>query len=551
MVRSEGAVAVTGLSNSPKTRFGWAARILTATGALAFFGQVVAMFYAGIGWDGRMDAGQSVVIRQVIPALPPGTSLQEAYDRIHFTAEFYGILIPQLGDLFHYVIMRNSALLTLNELATYRWQGFANIVVFTAAMASLSIAVGMSLRSRLAGAYTWALTMTTPMLFGMSFINIKDLPVASGLTLVSAGLMVAWTARSPGCRWWLGGAFMVLGSCIGIASRPGFWPVFGFLALGTFCVLALVSWRSNKLPRLLPIAVLPVISAPITLIFLWWSNPFGRMALFPWLWDSFSVMRNYPWQGTIRTAGQDLISTELPWWYAPAWLLAQLPIATTLVILAGLVLALAGTMRRTWGASSKAVISFTPLFLQALVIPVMIILGGAILYDAIRHLVFAVPALIAISSLAIVALERRPDIRLARASTLAGAVGLVVVLLSSWATLRWFPYSYAFINPVAGINQPERDWELDYWGVTSFEGVDRLQQSGLEWIAVLPSEEPAGIFGGGALELARTEAGQERYGLYVFKRWDYSVGDCERLFAIQRDGQVLGEGAVCNDGMRG
>jgi len=389
------------------------------------------------------------------------------------------------------------------------------------------------------------LTMTTPMLFGMTYINIKDLPIASGLTLVSAGLIVAWTARSSVARWWLGGSFLVLGACVGIASRPGFWPVFGFLAVGTFTVLALVAWRTNELRRLLPIAVLPLISTPITLIFLWWSNPFGRMALFPWLWDSFSIMRSYPWQGTIRTAGQDLTSTELPWWYAPSWLLAQLPIATTLLILAGLVLAVGGTMRRVWGTSSKDLLCFTPLFLQALVIPVMIVAGGAILYDAIRHLVFAVPALIAISSLVIVAMERGRDPRFARASTFAGVVGLVVVLLSSWATLRWFPYSYAFINPVAGVNQPERDWELDYWGVTSFEGVDRLQQAGLDWIAVLPSEEPAGIFGGGSLDLARTQATQDLYGLYVFKRWDSSVGDCDSLFTISRDGQVLGEGAVC------
>jgi hypothetical protein len=271
------------------------------------------MFYAGIGWDGRMDAGQSVVIREVIPELPPGTSLQEAYDRIHFTAEFYGILIPQLGDLLHFVLTRDSTLLTLNELATYRWQGLANILVFALAMGSLAIAVGLSLRSRLAGAFTWALTMTTPMLFGMTYINIKDLPVASGLTLVSAGLMVAWVGRSALSRWWLGGLFLVLGSCIGIASRPGFWPVFGFLALGTLSILTILFWRSADRSRLLPVAALSAISAPITLIFIWWSNPFGRMALFPWLWDSFSVMRNYPWQGTIRTAGQDLISTELPW----------------------------------------------------------------------------------------------------------------------------------------------------------------------------------------------------------------------------------------------
>lgn len=530
---------------TPSHNRNWFARAFIAIGAFALLGQLVAMFYAGIGWDGRMDAGQSVVIREVVPNLPEGTTLQEAYDRIHFTAEFYGILIPQIADILHFSITRDSTLLTMNELATYRWQGLANIMVFATAAIALGVAVGISLRSRLAGAYTWSLLMTTPLLFGMSYINIKDLPVAAGLTLVAAGLMVAWAGKRASSIWLLAGLFVVLGSAVGIASRPGFWPVFGFLTLATISLFTLLYWRSDQRGRLLPLVALSAISVPSTLLFLWWTNPFGRMALFTWLWDSFSVMRNYPWQGTIRTAGQDLVSTELPLWYAPAWLLAQLPIATTVLILAGIVVVAGGIFLRTWGVSRIDLVAYIPLFILALVLPVAVVVSGAVLYDGIRHLIFAVPALIALSSLVIARLDRSTGLTNLHGARIAGLVGLTVVLLSGWATMRWFPYSYAFINPIAGINSPERDWELDYWGVTSFEGIDRLQQAGLELVAVLPSEEPAANFGGGNLEIIQTISDDESYGLYVFHRWGSSIGDCQTLFTIERDRHILGEGATC------
>jgi hypothetical protein len=42
--------------------------------------------------------------------------------------------------------------------------------------------------------------------------------------------------------------------------------------------------------------------------------------MLPWLKDSLNVSRSFPWDHPIRTAGRDLRSVDLPWWYVPAWL---------------------------------------------------------------------------------------------------------------------------------------------------------------------------------------------------------------------------------------
>lgn len=522
-----------------------ACRVLVFTGIVAVPLSALSMLYAGIGWDARIDTGQSLLIRQVIPNLPAGTSLQAAYDEIYFTAEFYGILLPQLGDALHFITTGSGELLQLNDLATYRFQGLANLFLATMAAAALAFAIRATFRSGLAGAFCWALLMFTPIYFGMSTMNIKDMPVAAGLTLTSAGLMLTRTGRSPGVRWGLASALVSLGTGIAIATRPGLWPlVAAFIALSVGLWLVADGFSGN-LRRSAPSVLGATLAVPFTLLLLWWSNPFGRLALFPWLWDSFTVMRNYPWEGLIRTAGQDLSSTDLPWWYTPAWLLAQLPLLTTITIGMAFVVVLFMLVRRRRSIFAFHLVSATPVFVQALVLPLAVIVSGATLYDGIRHLLFVVPALVAIGSVTVARFDHVDDQNPPALAKAAGIYALVVVIMSAWATIRWMPYSYAFINPIAGVNQPQRDWELDYWGLSAFEGVDRLRQENLNVVGVLPTEETSVLFGGGSVAGTAEASQGSPYGLYVFKRGDYSIGECHSIFTIMRDGQILGEGARC------
>ena len=188
----------------------------------------------------------------------------------------------------------------------------------------------------------------------------------------------------------------------------------------------------------------------------------------PWIRDSVGTSRSFPWEGSILTAGQDLWSTHLPWWYVPAWLGAQLPLLTLLAVAAGLVTLIFIAVRYPAG-EGKRFLALVPILLQAVVLPVMIVGSGAVIYDGIRHVLFLVPALLAVPAVALAMLDGRPGMKPRVRSLLAGGA-VIVVAASLFASIRWAPYSYAFINPVAGHDGDSRSWELDYWGVTGREG---------------------------------------------------------------------------------
>jgi hypothetical protein len=123
-----------------------------------------------------------------------------------------------------------------------------------------------------------------------------------------------------------------------------------------------------------------------------------------------------------------------------------------------------------------------------------------------------------------------------------------VTAASLFAVVRWFPYQYAFINPIAGWDKGSRAWELDYWGVTAREGVERLAGEGLSPIAVIPASEPSRPFGGlTGEEVAVLAPPPQRSGIYAFLRWDSRIREewCTVTFTITRDGQTLGQGGYC------
>ena len=129
--------------------------------------------------------------------------------------------------------------------------------------------------------------------------------------------------------------------------------------------------------------------------------------------------------------------------------------------------------------------------------------------------------------------------------TLTCIITLSVLLLNSYATHRWLPYSYAFINPVAGLGG-QRNWDLDYWGLSSREGISRLKDAEPKKVVVVMPDNSSSIpFGGESLvQLASSDS---PFSLYVFIHWNHKIVEdlCKIDFNIERDGQILGMGGSC------
>ena len=389
------------------------------------------------------------------------------------------------------------------------------------------------------------MTLATPLWLGLSHVDFKDIPVAAGMTLISAGLIFSFSIRSPQLAAAVGAIVAGSGGAITLSTRAGSLLQLMALAVGGALLIRIIGRSSG-------FAIVPTIVAAGTAIiaafaFTWATNPIARISMLQWLQDSTAVARSFPWVGTIRTAGRNVQSTDIPLWYVPAWLGAQLPLLTIAAVVGGAAVLIGVAVRRQPSANVRTALVLVPITLQAIVLPLAIIVSGAVLYDGIRHLLFALPALLAIPAVALAALERQAaGRRLLRTAIPFAAV--VVVAASLLASISWAPYAYAYLNPVAGANKDGLSWELDYWGVSAKEGVERLRKLGYVPVSVTPAEG-VGVPWGAIPGPPRPGS---TVGLYVFIRGNIAIPrrraadfGCTVVFTIKRGGHVLGEGARC------
>ncbi len=492
----------------------------------------------GIGWDAPTDTAAGLQVR----AIPPSDSLTQAYNAVYLNSEFYGVFIQQSADLLHRIFTGSTQHLQQDDSATYLYQGGITLALSVLSVTALAIAVGLMFRSALAAAFAWSLTLATPLWLGMSHLDFKDVPVAAGLNLITAGLIFSIVVERPRKATLLGVLLVGVGAAVALGTRPGsFLLLVGFLGLtcGSFGAWA---WAHGRPRAVLPALIASVAAVVIATAFVWETNPIAQIDLVQWLRDASKNSIAYPWIGPIRTAGGDVQSGHLPWWYVPAWLGAQLPLLTIAALLVGLTSLGVIIVRRRGTPGGESSIAIVPLALQAIVVPVGILVSGAVIYDGIRHLLFALPALVALAAGGLALAERRS----ARGSGWRIALpvlAVVTVAASLFDSARWAPYAYAYINPIAGHNTHSQSWELDYWGTSAREGIARLHKLGLTSVSVQPAQT-VGVPFGAAPYTGTFGPGS---GIYVFSRWGFTAASfgCTKLFTIKRDGHELGEGGEC------
>ena len=494
----------------------------------------------GLGYDVVLDMDSYLAIRD----MPDSLSLADAYAFAPLTSEFYGVLTFQMADFFL------PGELNADSLDSFR-QHYALIAgISVLGAAALGIGVAFALASRGAGLFATALLLCTPLWMGLGAIDNKDVPVATGLTMVSLALILAGKESNP--RRGVGLSLLLgLGAFLAIGTRAGALALVCGLIGAVFLLQGIRGFIQRSWGPVARIAIPSLLGVPIALILIWLTNPFARINLIQWFRDSIEVSRQFEWIGVIRTAGQDLPSDQLPWWYAPIWLLAQLPLLTTALLVSAVLVIALGMLRGQSGtrhAYRTDVANLMPLLVQGFALPAVVIASGAILYDGIRHLLFALPGVMSLLAVPVAWMLRSPATKARRKQLLS--VGLVVVVcMSLFASVRWFPYTYAFINPIAGADRENRDWELDYWGVTSVEGMRYLLDSGIEPVVVIPAAETARPLDSITADQGATftNATGQPHGVYVFRRWDavFRQDWCTRQFTIQRDGHILGEGGTC------
>lgn len=549
---------------------------------------VFALTLTGFGWDAPFHTYTAGLIVKMKSNL----SLQQAYEQIPFLDETYGILIQALGALLELGIAgKNLNEITSTSVETYYWQGLVNIVFMTLAVYSISKAIVKLLpdyNEKLVLYATQAFLWTTPLWFGYANTNFKDLPVASGLLISAAAQMNILITigskrkikksnrvlKSPFAysRFWIENLILNILGVILIAGTRISTFIIILLSHITFLLLLMVTrikFANYKFSSFLKYEVsYSFYLFGFLYLALYILHPLARIDFFQWVTDAYNISKKFPWDGDILTNGMLLRSTSLPYWYIPIWTAVSISISLIVCIC---VVSLS-TKKIYKSLDLNFVIYVFPLILLAILVPIAMSIQRIVLYDGIRHVAFALLPFVTL--IWVLFLKVLKILKLKNHYVVLMIFTLVT--FQSAESIAWYPYSYTHKNLLIDRNLAISNWEYDYWGATTREGINRLRRDyGLTEVAILPSGEMATMFDGtwfGTIDgsdivLAAGKNMPDVLGVYQFDRYtwsqsaDFPLNDCKDvplapcknmpsfkckvLFTISREGHRLGRGAAC------
>lgn len=309
------------------------------------------------------------------------------------------------------------------------------------------------------GSWRWALVtaaalLALPMWTGHLMFNIKDVPVATGYTVMTLAL-VGMVAPERGRRW-LRVLGLVAGIVLMVGTRPGMAAavVAGLAVLGTGAVVA--GRFGSRRAALLEAGLGLAISAGVLVAV--YPNVFGR---------PLSLLSSAEQSASFRGG------TQANPGYVPFHVVAQEPLLLLAFFVIG-VIAVQRVVRNRWRSEVDEVTRITLVVVQLTALPMLAILRQSDLYNALRQLLFATPAWAVVVTLGIASALTWGAER-GRPRLVAGAAGLALVT-PLVAQAQLFPYQYAYYNSAldlvagtTGVHVPS-----DYWRVSAPELLDRI-----------------------------------------------------------------------------
>ena len=499
--------------------------------------------HSGIGWDAPFE----VELGSVLLTTTANTESVEVLRNAVATQDLSkGPQIFWLAQALGSILPIESWTGVVEDPHNYALLGLGSVLLGTLGIGLLAVSLGMALHSKMLALVSFALMTTMPLWVGLSAVDFRDTQVAAGLAAVTgAAMLLAATPRSRAVLF-TASFFAAVGAYLAIGGRSG--SVLLLIALSAWLLVVTLIQRRHHLRLAITQSLVVFAGAAVGGALAVVSHPMGRYSPIDWLVEAVQYASANPNVMLVRVMGRNITSDQSPWWYVPAWLTAQLPLATFVMAIA-IVIAFF-VLRPRAGLTQPSTTVAIALVGPAIAVPVAVLLARPNIYDGIRHFLFMVPALLSLLvvlawSLADRRLPGGSDGRVVRASTLAWVL-ISVAALSAFAAGRWYPYSYAFVNPVAGAIKEPRIWEYDYWGLTTREAINRLQSTtDASAIFVRPSSRSALPFGGRDFEEYLADPSGDWAGITFF-RFDAELPDeCEPSFVISRDGIPLAEAGPC------
>jgi hypothetical protein len=333
-----------------------------------------------------------------------------------------------------------------------------------------------------AGFFAALMLALTPVYYGHSFINGKDLPVAAFYLVAVYALLVLYEhlPRPGKKRIALTGAALALP----ISVRVGSIMVFGYV------VVLAIAWilaerfkpepsrskEGNQL-RSIAISIVAMWAVAWVIMVIWW--PFAQVN--PIMNPIYAIVKSATFNGAGFTnlfRGQYIFSNVMPREYLPVLLLVTLPE----FYFAGLLAYLAGGARRVIGGAAMDApaidrIAKLGFFTFVAIFPIAVAVAlRPTVYDSTRLFLFVIPPLTVITAIGLdwfFSLRIQSIVKAAVAALLVIDAGLVVRDM-----IALHPYQYAFFNRASGgTSGAYRRYDVEYWGTSYKEGIEWLEKN--------------------------------------------------------------------------
>ncbi len=229
----------------------------------------------------------------------------------------------------------------------------------------------------------------------------------------------------------------------------------------------------NRKKLLLLISVYAIVQFVFIVIF-WpvlWENPVFHLT------EAIKEMSRFPWKSEIRYLGKMINSVELPWHYAPLWIIISTPVWFIIFFFSGIIFVTKNIF--SFRKKSVAGYKYDFVFLCCFFIPIiLVVFFHSIIYDGWRHLYFLHAPFVFIATRGIMEITQWAEKKkFFSAGKFSGAYILVfvVVFIGPLQTLiKDHPHQNVYFNSIACkiFNPTEKYFEMDYWGLSYRQGLE-------------------------------------------------------------------------------
>ena len=318
--------------------------------------------------------------------------------------------------------------------------------------------------NRLVALLAMLIFLLHPRMYAHSFFNSKDLPF---LSMFMIALYLIHRAFRRDTVW----AFALCGVGVGLLANIRIMgamlipAVLGMLALDAF--YAMKRGGGGVKHILANICVFSTICAA-TLYAAWpmlWRDPLG-------IAETLGLLTEHPNTAPTLFRGEIVRWPNIPWDYAPTWILITTPPVALLLAVVGIA-HVARLCAADWrGALANSTARFGLLAAACLVLPAAAVIAlNSNIFNGWRHVYFLYAPMCVLAAFGLRGLAALPKTGVRAAALALTAVGIAAVVVQM---VRVHPHQNEYFNFLVNKSGIADRWEMNYWRVPYREALETL-----------------------------------------------------------------------------